>query len=891
MFANSRRSGSFTKILLMTLFVSQSLFLLSLVSSSAASIGSTGASPAQITNPLTLADVMPNETNWIKPPVDCLIITTNALSPNFQPLADLKTSRGVFTQVLTVETILANATFSTGAHDTAESIRNAIKHYHQNRSTEFIIIGGDVDVVPIRYTYNPDTTETYFNNGDYYDDLKPTDQYYACLDGTWDQDGDGIYGEMNTHNANNVDEVDWDAEVFVGRLPANDATEADVLVNKIIAYELNPPAGDWFNETAFAGAVSQFQTSTGGSVDEAELSDFIIENYFGSMNSTRLYATTPNYTSPYPYTTLSTLNLLSRWNQGASVVNLAGHGDPCVYGGKTSGGGFASYLTALQAGTLSNDGDLPFVYIYACSSGAFDLDEIGSASPSGGNWQSLAETLVRDNNGGAIAVVAGMRTTYYFDGDDELEALNRGQDRFFWREFMVENEFQPGRTLYKSKETYIDSFINKYWNVDLNYHENLASKDGYMMFQEEFRKNILTYNLLGDPEISIYTAAPRNFSASVIPSTAYHGDLLMFDVKDVNGTHVPNARVLVNGSGYYITADANEFGIACVRIPHDEALIGTEMNVTLSGHNMLRYSSNITILNDTAPPTNFTASVPLKDIYYNAKLQITASGIDAGSGVKYACIVFVDTDSNMTGFHHMNLISIDGNATQFSYTYPTNFQPNSDLRFFIIGFDASGQYVLVLDEGDGYFTIHVKSRLIEFILWGVVLAGVPALSAFVLIWLKKSRSSSMQVSGTGGRTNVMFGTMATSDDYVQPQRPASAQKSIKYDMQHSPISMEENHALKMRLHETMVDRDGTQKPLLFILSRWLFTMKVSPPGNVQGVSDVVVVETQDIESFTPLLDSILPAGLQGQERQDKLEYYLEALRLTEGMAIWVEGQA
>jgi hypothetical protein len=152
------------------------------------------------THPITPDLLFPNETVWKDPDVECLIITNQDARFNSSGLLD--------------------------PYPHAAYIRNAIKYYHQENGTEFVILGGDVNVIPIRYVYNPDNTqagdqaEAFPSTPlDYAYTYKPTDHYYACLEGTWDNDNDGKFGEMGIVGTS-VDEVDWTAEVYVGRIPA-----------------------------------------------------------------------------------------------------------------------------------------------------------------------------------------------------------------------------------------------------------------------------------------------------------------------------------------------------------------------------------------------------------------------------------------------------------------------------------------------------------------------------------------------------------------------------------------------------------------------------------------------------------------------------------------------
>ncbi|MBN2151615.1 MAG: hypothetical protein JW839_09230 [Candidatus Lokiarchaeota archaeon] len=692
-------------------------------------------------HPITPAMIFPNDTAWKDPDVECLIITNQTFAAAFQPLADLKTGRGVYTAILTVESIYSDARFNTsGPLDPtphAAYIRNAIKHYHYNNGTEFVVLGGDVGVIPTRYVYNPDTDESAFplTPINYRSHYKPTDHYYAGLEGTWDNDGDGKFGEMGIVGQT-ADEVDWTAEVFVGRMPASSVPQVQALVQKVIDYETSPPAGSWANSAVFAGAVSQYGTGGDPPVDEAELSEYIIDSYFGSMTPDRLYDHTPGYVPPSPYTDLSETNLRNAWNAGASIVNLAGHGAPTLFTG--DGVPPAGLINAAGAGALTNGGELPFVYIFSCSSGAFDYDEITGVS------NSLSEELVLNANGGAIAVVSAARTTYYFTVDPLFEALNEGQNRFFWREFMVKNEYQPGRALYLSQESYIDQFINKYWNVQLNHDPELAADPSYLGQEEKFRKNLLAYNLLGDPELWVYTNTPRVFAPDIFGPNASIGDTLVLEITDDMGMPVPGARILLNGSGYYITARANAQGIASVRIPYDPALVGSYLNFTLAGHNMNATRGSIPIIEDTQAPISLQVEVPSDAVDYRASLIINASGTDLGTGLRYAFIVVVGETGGATAIYAMTRTRVEGNGTSFTFKYPGALSPGQTILFYAIAFDASGNYVIATPAQDQLYTVTITSRLVETIMLGVLAIGMPAAVVLILLWFVITRRRHIQ---------------------------------------------------------------------------------------------------------------------------------------------------
>lgn len=677
--------------------------------------------------PITSSMLFPNQTAWTNPKIECLIITDASFVSAFQPLADLKTSRGCFTKIITTQFIYSNATFNhTESNDPQPKcayIRNAIKYYHDAKGTEFIILGGDVNIIPIRYVYNPDSTADFSDSNN-----MPTDYYYAGLNGTWDANNNGKYGEMKDAT-NPVDEVDWTPDVFVGRFPVNTYNEANDTVQKDIKYEKNPPNGTWLDTALFASAVSQWQGTSGVAVNEAQLSDFMIDSYFSSMNSKRIYDCTPDYTPDGNYTQLTESNLTNAWGQGAAIVNMAGHGSPTTFNGKTTYGD-TQFLSSSDASALTNDGTLPFVYIFSCSSGAFDYYEKG-ISPS--SYSCLAEALVRNQYAGAIAVISAMRTTYYLEIDPLLEALNEGQDRFFWREFFLDQDYQPGRALYLSKLAYIQDFMQKYVNVNLEY----ISPDYISPYY--FRGNLLTYNLLGDPEIYIYTAKPQAFAGNLVNVTEYMGDNLALQIKSASGDVVPNATVLLNGSGYYVVAHADELGLVSLQIPHDPKLVGKNMTITFYGHNMKTTNKTIRIISDTIPPASLHAEIPTGPINYLDQFSINASGIDAGSGLRHAFVVFVDAIGATQAVYPMRIARVSGNETDFRFTYQEPLSPGSTMMFYIVGYDAAGNYIIARATQSQYYSVQIASRTIEDALFYVMVIGAPVAVVVIVIWMFESR--------------------------------------------------------------------------------------------------------------------------------------------------------
>jgi len=169
---------------------------------------------------------------------DYLIITTDALKTAFQPLADHRASfNKLAVKIVTVEHITANydGTKPNGGSDTQTKIRNCIIDYVNNYGTLYVVLGGDNTIVPDR--------DCAVSAWGYNSTNHPTDFYYAGLGGNWDDyDADGVYGEADVGGVTSQDEGDLAADVIVGRIPVRTAEHIDAYVDKLIAYEANPPS-------------------------------------------------------------------------------------------------------------------------------------------------------------------------------------------------------------------------------------------------------------------------------------------------------------------------------------------------------------------------------------------------------------------------------------------------------------------------------------------------------------------------------------------------------------------------------------------------------------------------------------------------------------------------
>ncbi|TES94542.1 MAG: hypothetical protein E3J90_12280 [Promethearchaeota archaeon] len=592
-----------------------------------------------------------NQISWSDIPIEMLIITPNDSQyiDAIEPLKKWRESIGVKTL------ILSNFSEYDGI-DTAEKIRNMIKEYYERENIQWVLLAGDAEesLIPIRYVYNRDTVDyegaEHASWNEYY---KPTDFYYSSLSGTWDQDGDGNYGESEKYNDNGIDEITWVPDVYVGRLPASNPTELALMVNKTLKYERDPYIGDWMNRMLLAAGVSDYYDNDTNPItpneDEARLTEYIWQNYaISEINFTHLTKTTSNFTPSIPPSpnSLGDLNITSfrdEFNSGYSTVIIAGHADPSQINDASSLPDPGNYYNNDDASSSSNLNMPSLFYADACTTSSYDMGD-----------DSIGEILIKRINSGAIGFVGGLRVTWYWENDDDLEMLNRGNAKLFWQQFFEEKKFRQGQALFDSKVAYLESPY--FTDYD---HPNKSS-----IRYEYQRKNLLSYCLLGDPIVDIYTKEPI-FAQNPFDDNYFSGQMINATIKNIQSKPIPYARAhFKSANGSYHTEYADKNGQLIVRLPDRPY---ENYSVVITGHNLIPSNFSIITIPDTIQPeiTNVYSS-PLEptvsdNLQFNVSLKENESGLES-------LFLLVSTNDMKTYDIHQYLNEWDQNQNQFSFT-------------------------------------------------------------------------------------------------------------------------------------------------------------------------------------------------------------------------------
>ena len=156
---------------------------------------------------------------------DMLVITSEEWIPRFGDYLNLYNDKGIRTRIVSLDEIYATM----DGRDEPEQIRNYIIQEYEENGISMVSLGGDVSIVPYRSLY------CWAQEG-YEDDL-PADMYYACLDGTLNDDNDDRWGE--------VGEDDLLPELGIGRLPFNNEVQFENIMHKTLSYLQTPVLGEF----------------------------------------------------------------------------------------------------------------------------------------------------------------------------------------------------------------------------------------------------------------------------------------------------------------------------------------------------------------------------------------------------------------------------------------------------------------------------------------------------------------------------------------------------------------------------------------------------------------------------------------------------------------------
>jgi len=454
----------------------------------------------------------------------------------WQPLADWKTACGYPAAVFTTDWI--DAHYPAGA-DGPERIRMFLRDAYLHLGLTWALIGADPSLIPVRYA----RTWAYVPTGNGTDIA--TDYYYACLEGNWDRDGDGVFGESKALG-NAGDYSDLTPEIEVGRVSARSAAEVNDFLEKYFVYTRTPATDGYLDRVLLLGEVLFHAewTRTGlhggpdceegecqpdvcrrssdgqlicvthdGAKDVVETGDQLRDSLGLGLERRYLLERYEHWTgerpdlNPAPQLESSDA-VITRMSEGFGFVHHMGHGDRdrwAVGDGRIQIG---------QLSTLTNGNTHRYFWTYGinCSSAAIDFDSFG-------------ERMVMIPDQGAVAYLGCTNADF------------PSTARSFARDFYDFLFGTPGGTL---GDGHFGSMGSHALTGDKINDESI------------FRFLIYAQILLGDPGMSVWRQTPTALATELVDHTNHQVPLgettLRVSVK-AGTVPVEGARVCVHKEG------------------------------------------------------------------------------------------------------------------------------------------------------------------------------------------------------------------------------------------------------------------------------------------------------------------------------------------------------
>ncbi len=278
--------------------------------------------------------------------------------------ADLKDYVTHKQKLLTTELVSLEATLkATAGVDDPERLKRVLYDAWRKRNLKYVLLVGDVDVLPVRYMVLDRVTPAAFDYAFY-----PSDLYYSDLakqDGSfddWNAQKEGFHaqyfgevrGEKNKKDPINFDQIDYRPDVAVGRWPVSTPAEVRVLAAKSLAYEKSILDG------THPGMRQAALFHVSGWVDARPRLDGLARGLPAGWKAARHFYSdnNPKFKTPQP----NEKNLLAALNGGAGLVVHVGHGSSDSWAGCFSVGSLER---------VKNADRLPIMISVGCSTSYF----------------------------------------------------------------------------------------------------------------------------------------------------------------------------------------------------------------------------------------------------------------------------------------------------------------------------------------------------------------------------------------------------------------------------------------------------------------------------------------------------------------------------------------
>ena len=440
---------------------------------------------------------------------DLLVVTTTPYIDAFDEYVTFYQARGLRTRVVDLATIISTMEGS----DNQEKLRNYIIQEYEDNGIMMVNLAGDVPAIPYRGFYCDVLTQ-----GDHMTDNGiPADMYYACLDGTWNDDNDNHWGEIG--------EDDLLPELGIGRMCFNDQTELNNMLHKTFTYQANPVLGEFrkvimggehLYDNPLSNGSQYLELLIGTHDDNGYTTTGIPEDY----DFTRLYEEEGNWSGS---------RLRNAINQGTQYVHHDGHANTNYVAGWTNWD-----ITDNQfSGANGVNHNYTFFHTSGCICGDFSSD-------------CILERMTQIANF-AVATFGNSRYGWFNEGQTEGPAIHLHRE--------TEDAYYNDRIPYSGMALREAKIATAPWVTAPGQWEEGA-----------LRWNFYDLNMMGDVAVSAWHDEP--FTPNVnygLPIVVEAVTSLDVNVTNDNGEGLKNFRcALFDGDELLGVAYTDENGLAVV---------------------------------------------------------------------------------------------------------------------------------------------------------------------------------------------------------------------------------------------------------------------------------------------------------------------------------------
>jgi gingipain R len=448
--------------------------------------------------------VNPEDVSRMAPPavekdageLDVVIFTSSTLAPNLVDFRKWLMRKGYYTEIVRHDTL------STSGRDVQEKMRNFLRDKFENNGLKYVIMAGDTQHCPLRYGYL--LNEPY---------NVPAEMYFGDLDGSWDANNNNRFGEMEG------DSVDLFQDIYVGRLPLDDAADAANFLRKDTTYEIHPDTGYLDNVLLPAEVLW-------GDIDFHGM--IVNTNILRMLNKRSAWEVDSGIN-------MGASRMISAINSGTQLLHYAGHGSNTAFG---------STFNTSNISSLTNS-EKPFISSsMACNCGWFDYSS-----------DCLAEEMVNATNGGAVSAMYNAR---YGWGAPPTQGPNSNMNCQFFHNFL-----QGGITQGQAHGLARDFLRNESFS------------------QMTTRWAMYTNTLQGDPTMMMWRELPLDLAVDFPDTIMAMPQTLTADVSYVGVGQAGGARVALTHLGELVTRGVtNSSGVATLAIPAIEDTLTLQLTVT-----------------------------------------------------------------------------------------------------------------------------------------------------------------------------------------------------------------------------------------------------------------------------------------------------------------------